>query len=187
MSPSSISFYMFSMVFLVFGIVIYLSVGRGFCVDRRVRKCFSAYKISDYMYGSAGDSDVFSPCLKKDNGDISLVVEAASGNIILTYSVSVTGQLNKFRYLILVSKTTSTQNTMYGYGYFYRVAKYNKFYVDLNSGFINVPSDIHYLDESIEAIEVFNGYCYSFYRLPMFFGYKPIDRLAYLLKLKCEG
>jgi len=184
MASETIAIYTFSLIFLVFGAIGYLYFGRGYCIDKKAMLLFGAQNCRTY-HPETQDVDLLSPCLKKDNGDISLIAETENGKKIFTYSVGVTDHLSKLHYFILISKTSSITNAIYGSEYIYRVAKYNKLYCNTAHGLSGIPADIIYLPEFVEAIEVFNGYSYSFYRLPMLFGFEPLYKVADMLKIRC--
>lgn len=156
----------------------YVLFYRSVRLKKKIREIFSGiscvHKIHD-----VGDGK--SPYMYHEGGSVIVKIKINECVEILIYQFVVSGQLNMKRYLVYVQANAAFQDVLYGKGHIYRECKAHDIY-HLFRPINEIPNEIKHLSNAVEAVEVFNGVAYTYYKLNPFFGYFPMQDIHLMIK-----
>lgn len=182
-SPQNIFLIVFLAVTSVGVFCFYVLFYRGVMLKKKLRTLFN---VQQFEKGSEGSYFQQSPYMLHEGGYVLYSFKIDDFDEILIYQFIVGGQINMRRYLVHIQSGANSDDSLYGSGHIARECRAHRLYDNYRS-ITELPNQIDFLDHAGEAIEVYNGVSYAYYKLGSFFGYFPISDLYLMIVDKIRG
>lgn len=167
---------MFWYVFIfisVFGIFcVYIFFYRTILIKRKVKVLFGENVVENRELINSKKT----PYMKNDSGSVIFSVEM-QGECILLYEFVVNQQINMIRFIVHSQRISGVEDGIYSGSHIRRLCKAKGVYKKYGE-ISEITEKIKLFDSKVEAVEVFSGLAFVYYRLNNFFGYGPVFSMS---------